>query len=237
MDFDPLEIARQLTLIDQELLLSIFPNHLLSKISNSGQYCKSVTDYCNHFNKINAGFTSLFLETSNINERVLFLKHMIKVIHECVGLRNFGSAMSLLAAITSSPIYRLKHTWAKFSSKHPKSYHLHQQQTELLTPTNSYARLREKCDSFNGPQLVYLGMYLTDLTFLEDGNLTYLTPGVWNFAKIESIAAVLKNFMKIRKFRFNFSEVPVIKNFLLDLKTMTDREHYQRSLEIEPRGS
>ena len=41
---------------------------------------------------------------------------------------------------------------------------------ELLSPQSSFAKLREALRSGNPPSLPYVGCYLADLTFIEEGN-------------------------------------------------------------------
>uniref|UniRef100_A0A6B2LBH8 Ras-GEF domain-containing protein n=1 Tax=Arcella intermedia TaxID=1963864 RepID=A0A6B2LBH8_9EUKA len=236
LDFDPIEIARQLTLIDQDLLLSICPTDLIPRNSSTIR-SKPVMSYVTHFNKIASSIATLVLLLPTLSERVSYLKHIIRVLQECIEINNFGSSMALMAAISSAPIYRLKNTWTKFNSKHTKSQVLHQQQKDLLSPNSSYGKLREQASKDDTPQIPYLGMIMSDITIFTDLIPTFLSTGAWNFDKMEKVVSVIKDFMRVRKWRYNFSEVPIIKNFILGMTEMNTDQQYARSLVIEPRAS
>jgi len=83
---------------------------------------------------------------------------------------------------------------------------------------------------------------LCDLTFLEDGNITYLnvngTNGIVNCHKTLTYSETVMNFMKYLQVGYNFTKVDVIYDFIsnnLSFIYENENEQYKRSLELEPR--
>ena len=80
-------------------------------------------------------------------------------------------------------------------------------------------------------------MYLTDLTFIEDGHPDYLDdkPNFINFIKCRQLAVVIQDIQQYQQKSYSFRDVPVIQVYLQKLEHKTDDELYKISLEVEPR--
>lgn len=80
-------------------------------------------------------------------------------------------------------------------------------------------------------------MYLTDLTFIEDGNQDFLQELV-NFSKRTFVANVIQEIQQYQQTPYALTPVESIMFFLSDLETrIKDKEQcYQISLKILPRG-
>ena len=83
---------------------------------------------------------------------------------------------------------------------------------ELLTQSNgNFKELRSKHDSIKGPTVPYIGMFLTDLTFVEEGNPSSLKDGLINFSKWRLVSKILKRLHKYQQNLYNFDAVPIIQ--------------------------
>lgn len=82
-------------------------------------------------------------------------------------------------------------------------------------------------------------MYLTDLTFIEDGHPDFLPEraDAINFIKYQQLSVVIQDLQQYQQKMYYFEEVPVIQNFLDNLVPVSEEEMYKISLELEPRGS
>jgi son of sevenless-like protein len=80
-----------------------------------------------------------------------------------------------------------------------------------------------------------LGMYLTDLTFIEDGNPDMVDAGLINFDKRRKQAQVIKDIQQYQQTPYCLLEVPTIKSYLLKTSGMDEELAYAVSLSIEPR--
>ncbi len=59
----------------------------------------------------------------------------------------------------------------------------------LMARESNFQKFREHLHSVDPPCIPYLGVYLTDLTFIEDGNKDF-SNGLINFDKRRKISAV-----------------------------------------------
>lgn len=95
-------------------------------------------------------------------------------------------------------------------------------------PTNGFSGLTDNR---------YLGVYLTDLTFIEDG-IPSLTPSeLINFNKRAKTAEVIRDIQQYQSIPYLLQPVPELQDYILsNLQAAGDvHDMYDRSLELEPR--
>jgi len=85
--------------------------------------------------------------------------------------------MALIAGLNNSAVHRLKHT---SENVHKKTTQTLEALVAAMHSQKSYAAYRELLHTCNPPLVPYLGVYLTDLTFIDDGNQDK-TAGLINF--------------------------------------------------------
>lgn len=104
---------------------------------------------------------------------------------------------------------------------------------------NHFKQLRDRLRASNPPCLPYLGMYLSDLTFIEE-NPTILSNGLINFDKCRQIARALQEISQFQDSEYYLTLVETISQFITKSSSVVkynDKEAYDRSLQIEPRES
>ena len=116
------------------------------------------------------------------------IKKFIKLADTLRDQQNFDGCMAVVAGLQNASIYRLRKAWDKVDSKATAAY---EDILTLCSNSRNYARLRDCIHSLNPPCVPYLGMYLTDLTFIEDGNADTIG-GLINFSKRLLYASVLQ---------------------------------------------
>lgn len=103
----------------------------------------------------------------------------------------------------------------------------------------NFTEYREMIHSVNPPCIPFLGIYLQDLTFIEDGNPDFLAKSnnLINFAKRQKTAEVIREIKQFQSSPYTLQEVPLIQHFIkTQLETTLDVETlYERSLVLEPR--
>ena len=146
--------------------------------------------------------------------------------------------MAILAALNSAPIHRLNRTWALVSSRTMAVLdHLR----NLMSPTKNFANYREMLKSLNPPCVPFLGFYLTDLTFIEDGNsdTTKSLSGLnlINFSKRSKTAEVIKEVQTFQASSYALTSVSELQEFLSASLHMTreNEDYYELSLLLEPK--
>lgn len=83
---------------------------------------------------------------------------------------------------------------------------------------------------------MYRGVYLQDLTFIEDGNPDQIGDLI-NFSKRILVRKILSQIATFQQEAYNFVIVPILRAYLENLPQLTDDDIYKQSLVIEPRSA
>ena len=144
--------------------------------------------------------------------------------------------MSILAAINSAPIHRLGRTFELLSSRILNTF---ESIRETMSTSLNFKVYRDIIRSLSQPAVPFLGLVLTDLSFIEEGNADYIfTPKqLINFSKHTKTAQTINEFTKFQLSPFAITHVEEIQLFLnIRIKEYTnDNELYDLSVSIEPR--
>jgi len=86
---------------------------------------------------------------------------------------------------------------------------------KLLTDTNNSSKFyREQLAQAVPPCIPFIGLLLTDLVFLEDGNQDIIDDRLINFHKRRLIIKSLLSYNQHQKVAYNFQRVQVIQDYL-----------------------
>jgi RasGEF domain len=118
------------------------------------------------FNLTGAFFARAILIEKDVKQRAACLKKVIKIAHHSLLLQNYSSTMALVGSLESVNIRRLKHTWALLDRK---TVDLYRNLAEVCSPTANYATLRKRVLEQTPPLIPYLGVFLSDLTYIHVG--------------------------------------------------------------------
>ncbi|EPQ26580.1 uncharacterized protein PFL1_06906 [Pseudozyma flocculosa PF-1] len=255
MDFDPLELARQLTIVDSKLYCAIQPEELLgSKFTKetlaaaggAGGDDTNVKSMSSMSTRITGWVSECILGEADARKRTQLVKFFIKLGDRCEALNNFHTLMAIQCALNSSTIARLKKTWDGLPQKY-RTMMDHQRRS--IEHTRNYAGYRARLRSTEPPAVPFLGLFLTDLTFCYEGNApTRPCPAapdkkLLNFDKYVKISRIINEMQRFQA-PFNLVEVPEIQSYLRTaLNDVTSGsgglgadDLYRRSLLLEPRG-
>ncbi|ELR15076.1 RasGEF domain containing protein [Acanthamoeba castellanii str. Neff] len=228
-------LARQLTLIDYELLQGLTHEELLEqRWKRQAKFCPNVRRFVNHFNYISAVVTTSIVLQITDKARAKFIKKWVEVADKCLQLNNISCALDIVSGIGSSPIFRLRKTWSRVSKSLVKR--LEGLQAEL-TRSHSYKRLRDRLFTATPPCVPYLGMYLVDLAFISDGN-PHLVQVDWPDHEA-GVPCWPYHYMTANAINhghpYPFTKDEELCRKLLSLKHLSAERRYQLSLLREPR--
>ncbi|KAI9314344.1 hypothetical protein BX666DRAFT_1971820 [Dichotomocladium elegans] len=240
MDIDPVELARQLTLLDYKLYSSIRPTECLNKAwsredagGNIATNVKQSIDYCN---RLTCWVTDSILSNDESRRRVMVIKYWAQVAMKCRSFNNYNTCMAIISAFDNSAIGRLKKTWELVGSRVIQSLG---NIRKLMGANRNFQEYREMIHSVNPPCIPFLGIYLQDLTFIEDGNADYIqkSAGLINFAKRQKTAEVIREINQFQSPPYTFQFIPQLQAFIKEklLASQNVDTLYERSLQIEPR--
>lgn len=250
-DLDPMELARQLTIMASRVFCEIQPDELLSLDWN-----KKTTTNARNVRKMCILNTDLahvvgdtILGPDDAKKRALVIKHWSKIAMRCLELSNYDSLMAIMCSLNSSVVQRLKRTWEVVSKKTKARL---DELSGVVDFSRNHASLRSKLEKPIAPCLPFLGIYLTDLTFVDAGNpeLREL-PGsasesgeftsVINFDKHMRMAKIISHLQKFQV-PYKLKAVPEIQTWMqAHLERMREGNTamvghlHRRSLVIEPK--
>ncbi|KAI8349190.1 ras guanine nucleotide exchange factor domain-containing protein [Choanephora cucurbitarum] len=240
LDIDPLEMARQLSILDFKLYSGIRPIELLGKAwsqdGSNGSVAVNIKQSIKYCNQMTDWVTSSILFHEEPKKRATMIKFWVHVADQCRNLNNFNTCMAILSSFENSAIGRLKKTWIMTSRNIAQTL---AQIRKLMGANRNFADYRDMIHSVNPPCIPFLGIYLQDLTFIEDGNPDFLpkSNNLINFAKRQKAAEVIRELQQFQNFAYNFHTIPELQEFIkMNMSIDHDPdEHYERSLQLEPR--
>jgi len=98
--------------------------------------------------------------------------------------------MEVISGVTATSTYRLKKTWALVDRN---TLTIFEELNTLLSRDNNFANFRKALHKVQPPALPYLGVYLTDMIFVDQGNSDTL-PGTVIFIIIFFFALIFYSF-------------------------------------------
>ncbi len=239
LEIDPLELARQLTLIESRLYNAVKPAECLGlKWTKPGNdiHAKGIMESINTHNRISAWVAETILQQEDLKKRAALIKHFISIADRCRALNNFSGMWAIVSALSTAPVHRLRRTWDAVSQKHVLVF---ESLETLMSASRNWANYRETIHKLNPPCVPFLGRYLGDLTFIEDGNRDRLKENdqLINFGKRQKTAEVIREITIHQSTPYNLNVVPALEKYieanLVDARSADDL--YEQSLALEPR--
>ena len=143
---------------------------------------------------------------------------------------------AIISGLNSAPVHRLKRTWEMVNARTMQSLNA---MNQVMSPTRNFREYREQLHVGNPPCVPFLGVYLTDLTFIEDGNPNMIrnSPFLINFSKRMKTAEVIRDIQQYQSVSYSLQPIPEIQDYFEQcLANSRDvGEMYDLSLNIEPR--
>ncbi|KDQ62483.1 hypothetical protein JAAARDRAFT_54421 [Jaapia argillacea MUCL 33604] len=241
-DFDALELARQLTIMECDLYRAIRPEELLEVGKESTPSPANIKAVSSLSTVITGWVSESILSELDTKKRVTLVKFFIKVADRCTLLSNFSTSRSMLAALDSSTISRLHQTWGGVPQKNKIQL---ESLRKLADHARNYHEYRSRLRNTPPPAVPFLGLYLTDVTFCREGNPSHraspLAPDrkLLNFNKYHKLARIVQD-MKRFQVPYNLKAIPEVQEYLHvafeKSKSSGDlQDLYRRSLLVEPR--
>uniref|UniRef100_A0AAQ6A9X5 Ras protein-specific guanine nucleotide-releasing factor 2a n=1 Tax=Amphiprion ocellaris TaxID=80972 RepID=A0AAQ6A9X5_AMPOC len=231
-----MELAEQITLLDHIVFRSIPYEEFLGQ----GWMKEDKTDRTpyimktsQHFNDMSNLVASQIMTHTDVGSRASSIEKWVAVADICRCLNNYNGVLEITSALNRSAIYRLKKTWAKIS-KQTKA--LMDKLQKTVSSEGRFKNLRETLKNCNPPCVPYLGMYLTDLAFIEEGTPNFTEEGLVNFSKMRMISHIIREIRQFQQTPYRIEHQAKVTQYLLDKTLIMDEDTlYDLSLKIEPR--
>ncbi|XP_026877061.2 ras-specific guanine nucleotide-releasing factor 2 isoform X2 [Electrophorus electricus] len=231
-----MELAEQITLLDHVVFKSIPYEEFLGQgwmKVNKNEKTPYIMKTSQHFNDMSNLVASQIMTHADANSRASSIEKWLAVADICRCLNNFNGVLEIMSALNRSAIYRLKKTWAKVC-KQTKA--LMDRLQKIVSSEGRFKNLRETLKNCNPPCVPYLGLYLTDLAFIEEGTPNFTEEGLVNFSKMRMISHIIREIRQFQQAPYRIEHQPKVTQFLLDKSLVMDEDTlYELSLKIEPR--
>ncbi|KAK3179586.1 cell division cycle- protein [Lecanicillium sp. MT-2017a] len=241
LDIDVTEFARQLTVIESRLYGKIKATECLNKTwqkkvaEGEPDPAPNVKALILHSNQMTNWVAEMILAQVDVKKRVVVIKHFVSVADKCRALNNFSTLTSIISALGTAPIARLKRTWDQVPQR---TQAILENMRKLMASTKNFGEYREALHAANPPCIPFFGVYLTDLTFIEDGIPSIIKKtNLINFAKRAKTAEVIRDIQQYQNVGYSLQPVPELQEYIIsNMQAAGDvHEMYDKSLQIEPR--
>ncbi|KAA0186828.1 hypothetical protein HAZT_HAZT011552 [Hyalella azteca] len=198
----PIEIARQLTLLEFDLYKSVKPSELVGNAwtkKDKEQRSPNLLKMIHHTNKVTRWVMRCIIDCENFEERVAAMSRVVEIMIMFHDLNNFSGLFEMSSALESASVHRLELTKAKLN------FLFYAQEVKRRMPVtqksvyeeamelgkNHCKKYLEKLRSINPPCVPFFGMYLTNIMHIEVGNPDSLLPhNLVNFSKRRKVAEI-----------------------------------------------
>ncbi|KZV68788.1 ras GEF [Peniophora sp. CONT] len=218
LEFDPLEVARQVTMMECEIFMKIKANEFLSRSREKKGGSDAISAAIETSNKIACWVADAVLTKEDARKRALIVKHFIQIADRCRNMQNFSSMVAIISGLNSPSVRRLKRTWDQISQKFAGMLSACEMTIDSGNNFNNYRQLLQRimppCVPFIGELLSTLSVHLTTLTFIQDGAPNFISGDLVNFSKQAKAAEEIQKIQRWQSKPFNFVRVELIANYL-----------------------
>ena len=239
VDFDPVDLARNYTLMEMDMFRAVRPEEFTVQMWGDKSkgflrvFSENLSAFVDSFNHISYWVASEICLTPILKKRTAILKHIILLGKEFFEHRNFNGLMAVISGLNLASVQRLKKTWRGLSSKILGTLH---QLEEVMSPKSNYQNYRTLLSE--KPAVPFFGLLLKDLTFLDDGNPKRIEgTALINYDKWRTISRAILEICSFQDSVFDFEAEGECTEYLSSCLVLEDSPLYKYSLLCEPRGA
>lgn len=242
--WDPIEIARQITIYTQYLYRNIECKELLlagwtkkDKMTNS----PNISYVIERFNSLSRWIMEEILSYDFAKDRSRVVEQFILIAQELKNMNNFNDCFTVVTCFNQLCVKRLRKTW---NYVNPEYKTIHQDLSNLCSILKNFEKIKsaytkyeknikKKSDIKEGC-IPYLATYLKDLAFLEEAHKYFNDNKLLNIIKINIVGKNIKNIKNSQLFVYSYRPVYAL-SFLSEPHALDDGTLTSLSEALEPK--
>lgn len=199
MDIAPRDLALYITYCFADIIKSVSVHDILGLVLNGGKMDHKkwphLSKLASEFNKLSYIIpTQVLMRCKDRKTRTKFLKYILQVADELMSLGNYHAIYAVTAGLNMNQIQRLPKLWKEGSTIMTGLAKL----DAFITPLRNYREYREALRQIGKkPCIPYVGVMITDLTFLAETSL--ILNGEVNEKSYEILGNVLELYDTLNK--------------------------------------
>jgi hypothetical protein len=237
------ELSRQLSLQHQRLFCAINPMELLNQSWNKETKNLKAPNVClliESFNVLSGIVSTSVVRVEEPRERAGAIAFWIRVAQAAFQHNDYSCTMAIVSGLLNSSVHRLARTWAIVKKRWETLHGVFDKLVSSLSSDRNYSLLRAALRACNPPTMPYLGIFLQDMTFADDGNkdVVMSADGVTklvNFEKRVQLASKIQDIVLYQSVPYQFERVEPVQLYLSRFAPLGSEKLYARSLLLEPR--
>lgn len=235
------DLAAQITILDFKVFTNIQTEELESCGWTKKDKCiiaPNIVAFTRRFNNISFWVVQEILNGVTPKDRADVLSHFIKLAKKLHEFNNLHSLFAIISAMRSASIYRMTNTWSALSKKDKQTL---DRLANLFSEDNNWQNLREYIETLKLPCIPYLGLFLTDLIYIDlaHPNKTRGLEPEQRKTKMNNILRIISNY-QASDYTFiepneSMQEYLQSIRYIEELQNIFEEEQYKKSLLLEPK--
>ncbi|XP_052595153.1 rap guanine nucleotide exchange factor 5 isoform X2 [Peromyscus californicus insignis] len=234
------DLALELMSFDWSLFNSIHEQELIYftfSRQGSGEHTVNLSLLLQRCNEVQLWVATEILLCSQLGKRVQLVKKFIKIAAHCRAQQNLNSFFAIVMGLNTASVSRLSQTWEKIPGKFKK---LFSELESLTDPSLNHKAYRDAFKKMKPPKIPFMPLLLKDVTFIHEGNKTFLDNLV-NFEKLHMIADTVRTLRHCRSNQFGSDMSPKeqqeLKSYVNHLYVIDSQQAlFELSHRLEPRA-